>query len=185
MGVRASRPAGREPHACRARVHRAEKSRRTLKNSRLGSAPGAKARLRRNRSPQQSEQPTIGSSQVSRPNSHPVAPRASAAKRQGQGKSRGRAGFRRAWALERFAGLAGPQGAHGAQTPSPAPLATPNPRRARPRAAREHAGRRCARRGHAPWALGRVSFSLKEAPSCNLLSSSPPAAPTAHRSSIT
>lgn len=59
VGVRASRPAGREPQAGRARVHRAEKSRRTLKNSRLGSAPGAKARLRRNRSPQQAEQRTL------------------------------------------------------------------------------------------------------------------------------
>nr|CAI9696414.1 unnamed protein product [Rangifer tarandus platyrhynchus] len=50
--------------------------------------------------------------------------------------------------------------------------------------AREHAGQRRAGRRQEPWALGRVSFSLKRTPSSNLPSSSPHAAPTAHRSSV-
>ncbi|CAI9157816.1 unnamed protein product [Rangifer tarandus platyrhynchus] len=160
------------------------KSRRTLKNSRLGSAPGAKARLRRNRSPQQAEQPTLDHRRFPAQTVTPLPRGLQQRNSRDEERAEGAPASGRAWALERFGGLAGPQGTHGAQRPSPAPLATPNPRRARPRAAREHAGQRRAGRRQEPWALGRVSFSLKRTPSSNLPSSSPHAAPTAHRSSV-
>lgn len=105
---------------------------------------------------------------------------------------------RRAWSSERApasgsaAALSARAGAAGGRTdPAPPPARRPIPAGPAP-GRREPSEQLRARRGHEQLGpppgphggLRRAPFSLKQAPSPNLRPAGPPAAPTAHRSSI-